>query len=144
MPTTVTASCTPAGLNSKSSAQFLADRQIVISVYSIGGEAVLLGPDRVGGRLERADQEVALLVGQHRALFARPLVLDLDVRAGDERVRLVANRSREAALVDLRKCRRGASRRRRNAVHHLRKVIVPPTVRLKPDLVESGKRKRGV
>jgi hypothetical protein len=54
--------------------QFLTDRDRHRGVLD-GAEAALLRLDGVHGRLEVADEEVALIVGQGAALFAGPLVL---------------------------------------------------------------------
>ena len=85
--------------------QFLADGQRHLRVFD-GGEARLLGGDRVGRWLQRADHEEALVVAQRRADLAGLLVLHLDRRAGDERAARIAHRAADAT-VSLGRCERG-------------------------------------
>jgi hypothetical protein len=89
--------------------QLLADGDRHRGVFD-GSESVLLGANRVGRRLERTREEVALLVAQHGALLTCPFVLHLHRGAGHERVRLIADGSREAPLIGLGEHRCGACR----------------------------------
>ena len=94
----------PGRLELEVEVQLLADVHLHLGVLN-RREPILLGANRVRGRLERRDEEVPFLVAQDGAFFPGPLVLHFDLRARDEGVRLVANRSGKAALVSLRHCR---------------------------------------
>ena len=92
--------------------ELLADRQRHRRVFD-RREAVLVGLDGVGGRLERPDQEEALIVGHAGALLTRALVPGRHLGAGDERAAGVADRAGQPALIGLGVYRYCAHRQRR-------------------------------
>ena len=104
MPTTVTASVTPAGRNSRSSANSWPAAS-GIPVYSSGAKPAFSARMVYMRRLEAGDDVVALVVRLGDALLAGAFVLRDDLRAAEERAALIAHRARESGLFTLR-CRR--------------------------------------